>query len=53
MGFTQFTDLTQAEYTVAAGLRYKLSVARHAGLPHLGIHQYNGEHPLTGPPLVP
>jgi len=43
MGFNQFTDLTQAEYTVAAGLGYKSSAARHAGLPNLGMHNYNGE----------
>jgi len=43
MGFNQFTDLTQAEYRVAAGLGYKPSAARHAGLPHLGVHMHTGE----------
>jgi hypothetical protein len=43
LGFNQFTDLTQDEYRVAAGLGYKPSVERMGGLPNLGVHTYNGE----------
>jgi len=42
-GFNQFTDLTQDEYRVAAGLGYKPSAERMGGLPNLGVHTYNGE----------
>jgi len=43
LGFNQFTDLTQEEYKVAAGLGYKSSATRHGALPNLGVHTYNGE----------
>jgi C1A family cysteine protease len=42
-GINQFTDLTQEQYRVAAGLGYKQPAERHAGLPNLGVHDYNGE----------
>merc|ERR1712013_211941 len=42
-GLNQFTDLTQAEYRQAAGLGYKSSAQKYAGMPHLGEHSYNGE----------
>lgn len=41
LGFNQFTDLTQDEYRVAAGLGYKSPA--HKSLPHLGVHKWNGE----------
>jgi hypothetical protein len=40
-GENQFADLTQEQYRAAAGLGYKAN--RHAGLPHLGVHEYQGE----------
>merc|ERR1719506_3461190 len=40
-GENQFADLTQEQYRVSAGLGYKAN--RHAGLPHLGVHEYAGE----------
>merc|ERR1712127_992236 len=40
-GENQFADLTTEQYKVAAGLGYKAN--RHAGLPHLGVHEFNGE----------
>jgi len=43
LGFNQFTDLTQDEYRVAAGLGYKPSAQRMGSLPNLGVHTYNGE----------
>jgi len=43
LGYNQFTDLTQEEYKVAAGLGYKSSATRHGALPNLGVHTYNGE----------
>jgi len=43
LGFNQFTDLTQDEYRVAAGLGYKPSARRMGSMPHLGVHTYNGE----------
>merc|ERR1711998_266995 len=42
-GINQFTDLTQEQYRVAAGLGYKAPAERNAGLPNLGVHDYNGE----------
>lgn len=41
LGYNQFTDLTQDEYRVAAGLGYKPPATK--GLPHLGVHKHNGE----------
>jgi len=43
LGLNQFTDLTQDEYRVAAGLGYKPSKDRMGSLPNLGVHTYNGE----------
>jgi C1A family cysteine protease len=43
LGLNQFTDLTQDEYRLAAGLGYKPSALRMGGLPNLGLHTYNGE----------
>jgi C1A family cysteine protease len=43
LGLNQFTDLTQDEYRLAAGLGYKPSKERMGALPHLGTHTYNGE----------
>merc|ERR1719420_2016940 len=40
-GETQFADLTQEQYRVAAGLGYKASSL--SSLPHLGVHVHNGE----------
>jgi len=40
-GENQFADLTPDEFAVAAGLGYKAN--RHGALPHLGVHEYNGE----------
>jgi cathepsin L len=40
-GENQFADLTTDQYRTAAGLGYKAN--RHAGLPHLGVHEYAGE----------
>jgi cathepsin L len=39
-GENQFADLTPEQYKVAAGLGYK---KMNAGLPHLGVHEYQGE----------
>jgi C1A family cysteine protease len=41
-GENQFSDLTQEQYRVAAGLGYKAPETMN-GLPHLGVHEYNGE----------
>jgi len=43
LGFNQFTDLSQDEYRVAAGLGYKKSAQMYGSLPNLGVHTYNGE----------
>merc|ERR1719337_64263 len=40
-GENQFADLSTDQYRVAAGLGYKAN--RHGGLPHLGVHEYQGE----------
>jgi cathepsin L len=40
-GENQFADLTTEQYKVAAGLGYTAN--RHGGLPHLGVHEWNGE----------
>jgi len=40
-GENQFSDLSSEQYRVAAGLGYKANM--HAGLPHLGVHEYQGE----------
>jgi len=42
LGENQFSDLTQEQYRVAAGLGYKAPEST-SGLPHLGVHEYNGE----------
>jgi len=42
LGENQFSDLTQEQYRVAAGLGYKAPESL-TGLPHLGVHEYNGE----------
>lgn len=42
-GWNQFTDLNQEEYKVAAGLGYKPSAKKWADMPHLGVHEYQGE----------
>jgi len=42
-GFNQFTDLTQDEYRVAAGLGYKAPEQAYSGLPFLGEHVHTGE----------
>jgi cathepsin L len=43
LGLNQFTDLTQDEYRVAAGLGYKATAKQFGSLPHVGVHTYNGE----------
>jgi len=43
LGENQFSDLTQEQYRVAAGLGYKEAPESMNGLPHLGAHVYNGE----------
>merc|ERR1712232_686042 len=43
LGENQFSDLTQEQYRVAAGLGYKASSEMMDGMPHLGVHEYNGE----------
>merc|ERR1711904_516799 len=43
LGENQFSDLTQEQYRVAAGLGYKASSEMMNGMPHLGVHEYNGE----------
>merc|ERR1711967_52478 len=42
LGENQFSDLTQEQYRVAAGLGYKAPDTMN-GLPHLGVHEHNGE----------
>merc|ERR1712070_1545 len=42
LGENQFSDLTQEQYRVAAGLGYKAPETMN-GLPHLGVHEHNGE----------
>jgi len=42
-GENQFTDLTQEQYRVQAGLGYKPSEKKWGALPHLGVHTHNGE----------
>jgi C1A family cysteine protease len=42
LGENQFSDLTQEQYRVAAGLGYK-APENMMGMPHLGVHEYNGE----------
>jgi C1A family cysteine protease len=42
LGENQFSDLTQEQYRVAAGLGYKAPETM-MGMPHLGVHEYNGE----------
>jgi len=42
-GINRWTDLSQEQYRAAAGLGYKKPEQLHAGLPHLGTHDYNGE----------
>jgi len=39
LGLNQFTDLTQDEYRVAAGLGYKASAKQFGSLPHVGVHK--------------
>jgi C1A family cysteine protease len=41
-GENQFSDLTQEQYRVAAGLGYKAG-QRYESLPNLGVHEYEGE----------
>jgi C1A family cysteine protease len=41
LGVNQFSDMTQAEYRVAAGLGYK-APEESMGLPHLGEHVHDG-----------
>jgi len=43
LGFNYFTDMTQEQYRVAAGLGYKPAASRHGALPNLGLHEHNGE----------
>jgi cathepsin L len=42
LGENQFSDLTQEQYRVAAGLGYTAPETMN-GLPHLGVHEHNGE----------
>jgi cathepsin L len=42
-GINRWTDLTQEEYRVAAGLGYKSSEKLYGALPKVGTHEYNGE----------
>merc|ERR1712032_1378139 len=42
-GINQFTDMSQEEYRLAAGLGYKPAAKKWAGMPHLGEHTHNGE----------
>jgi len=42
-GINRFTDLTQEEYRVAAGLGYKAPEELYGSLPQMGVHEYNGE----------
>jgi C1A family cysteine protease len=41
-GENQFTDMTQAQYRVAAGLGYKASTDMMGALPYLGEHVHDG-----------
>jgi len=41
LGENQFSDLTQEEYRIAAGLGYKALESSH-GMPHLGEHVHDG-----------
>merc|ERR1712070_701615 len=41
-GENQFSDLTQEQYRVAAGLGFKAG-QRYESLPNLGVHEYEGE----------
>jgi len=41
-GFNQFTDLTQEQYRVAAGLGYKAPEQAFEGMPYLGEHVHDG-----------
>jgi len=42
-GQNQFTDLTPEQYKAAAGLGYQPSTKKWADMPHLGVHEYQGE----------
>merc|ERR1712137_885286 len=42
-GINRWTDLTQEEYRVAAGLGYKPAGQLYGDMPHMGVHEYNGE----------
>jgi hypothetical protein len=42
-GINRWTDLTQEEYRVAAGLGYKAPEELYGSLPQMGVHEYNGE----------
>jgi cathepsin L len=42
-GVNQFTDLTQEQFRVEAGLGYKAAAKTWGAVPHLGEHTYNGE----------
>merc|ERR1719428_1230116 len=42
-GENQFADLTQEQFRVAAGLGYQQSTKKWADMPHLGVHEYQGE----------
>merc|ERR1712032_510618 len=42
-GINRWTDLTQEEYRVAAGLGYKPAGKLYGDMPHMGVHEYNGE----------
>jgi len=41
-GYNQFTDLTQEQYRVAAGLGYKAPEQAFEGMPYLGEHKHDG-----------
>merc|ERR1712166_1552061 len=38
LGYNQFTDLTQEQYRLGAGLGFKASAERHGSAPNLGVH---------------
>jgi cathepsin L len=42
-GINRWTDLTQEEYRVAAGLGYKAPEELYGSLPQMGVHEYQGE----------
>merc|ERR1711988_330577 len=42
-GENQFAHLNQAQYRVAAGLGYKPAGKLYGDMPHLGVHEYQGE----------